>query len=381
MTMKPRNGPAREMRRAQPAIAAVLLLIASAWPGTSAAGDGRFAEPADGHAWASGPLRLAAPPLAWALADTEPAEDSGFDRSILTSSPSDGEGPPTGRAADASLLHLTALKKAAAAGDAMAAATQDRHWSSLPFLGDLAREAGSTLPPPFGVSLAYNYIARDIEVTDVRVGVDGAPLSSVSDVASFKARSVVNAGVLKADAWLLPFLNVYLLGGYIFNDSDVHVRVTVPRPGRLPGTREFVIKAKTELEGFVGGGGLTLAGGYRQFFGMVDVNYTQADLGFDDRFHALIASGRVGWNGTVGPIPLRLWAGAAYWGTKNTAKSTVEVPEVGTVRFEADQGPKHPWNAVVGVSSVVHRHLELFAEYGFNFSDVQFFAGGLTIRF
>lgn len=373
---------ARVTGRAQSAIAAVvLLLVAAAWPGASGAEDGLFAEPTDGRALGGAPLRLAAPPLAWGIADTEAAEDAGFDRSILTLNAPDGEGPPTGRAADAPPPHLTALKEAAAAGDATAAANQDRHWSSLPFLGDLAREAGYALPLPFGASLAYNYVARDIEVTDVRVGVDGARLSSVSHVANFKARSVVDAGVLKLDAWLLPFLNVYVIGGYIFNDSDVNIRVTVPRPGPLPGTREFLIKAKTELEGFVGGGGLSLAGGYRQFFGMVDINYSQADMGFDDRFHALIASGRVGWSGTVGAIPFRLWTGAAYWGTKNTAKGTVEVPEVGTVRFEADQGPKHPWNAVVGVSSALHRHFELFAEYGFNFSDVQFFAGGLTIRF
>lgn len=114
---------------------------------------------------------------------------------------------------------------------------------------------------------------------------------------------------------------------------------------------------------------------------MADVNYSQTDMGFDDRFRALIASARAGWNGKVGPVPLRLWAGGAYWDTKNTAEATTDVAGVGSVRFEADQGPKHPWNAVVGVSSAVHRHFELFAEYGFNPGDVTFFAGGLTVRF
>jgi hypothetical protein len=161
----------------------------------------------------------------------------------------------------------------------------------------------------------------------------------------------------------------------------VHIQVDVPRPGPLPGNRQTTIKAKTQLEGFVGGGGLTLAGGYREFFAMLDVNYTQTELGFDDRFRALIVSARVGWNGKVGPIPLRLWGGAAYWDTVNTAKGTVDIPDVGSLRFEADQGPKHPWNAVIGVSAAVHRRLELFAEYGFNFNDVAFFAGGLTFRF
>jgi hypothetical protein len=203
----------------------------------------------------------------------------------------------------------------------------------------------------------------------------------VSDVANFKARSKVNAAVVKADAWLLPFLNVYLLAGYIDNVSDTNIAVTVPSPGPLSGSRQFTIRTRTELEGFLGGGGLSLVGGYRQFFAMADVNYSATDLGFDDRFRAVIASARIGWNGMVGSVPLRLWAGGAYWDTKNTARATTDVPGVGVVRFEADQGPKQPWNALVGVSAAFHRHVDLFAEYGFSPGDVTFFAAGVTIRF
>jgi len=260
-------------------------------------------------------------------------------------------------------------------------ATDDRHWSSLPLLGEQARQRGYTLPLPFGISAVYNYVARDVEVTDVRVGINGAPLRSVSNVANFGARGTVDAVVMKADAWIFPFLDVYALMGYIKNVTDVNIEVTVPRPGPLPGTRQFLIKTRPELEGFVGGGGLTLAGGYRQFFAMVDANYSQTNLGFDENFRALIVSSRVGWNGKVGPVPLRLWVGGAFWDTANTAKSTVEVPGVGAVRFEADQQPKRPWNAVVGGSAGVVRHLDLFAEYGFNSGDVTYFAGGLTFRF
>jgi hypothetical protein len=278
-----------------------------------------------------------------------------------------------------SALRLATL--ASSADAAAPAAAQERHWSHLPLLADRARQLGYELPLPFGVAPVYNYLERDIDVTDVRVGVNGGGLESVTDIANFKARSVVHAALVKADAWIFPFLDVYALFGYIKNTSDVNVDVTVPAllPGRDP--RRFRIRATTKLEGFVGGGGVTLAAGYRQFFAMADVNYTQTELGFDDRFRALVASGRVGWNGKVAAIPVRLWVGGAYWDTKNTASSTVEVPDVGTVRFEADQGPKHPWNAVVGGSVVIHRHLDVFAEYGFNPGDVTVVAAGLTLRF
>jgi len=71
----------------------------------------------------------------------------------------------------------------------------------------------------------------------------------------------------------------------------------------------------------MGGGGLTLAAGYRSFFVMGDVNYSQTDIGFDDRFKALIGSVRAGWNGKILDVPVRLWVGGVYWGTRSTARS------------------------------------------------------------
>src|SRR5262249_55022534 len=193
----------------------------------------------------------------------------------------------------------------------------------------------------------------------------GEPVSSVSEVANFKARSYVDAVVVKSDVWLFPFFNLYALLGYIKNSTDLNILVTVPRPPPFSGSRQFTIKTRTQLEGFVGGAGATLAAGYRQFFGMVDANYSHTDLGFDERVRALIASARVGWNGHIGAVPVRLWIGGSYWDTVNTAKATVEVPDVGSVRFEADQGPKHAWNGLVGTSVMLHHHLDFFAEYGF----------------
>jgi hypothetical protein len=114
---------------------------------------------------------------------------------------------------------------------------------------------------------------------------------------------------------------------------------------------------------------------------MADVNYTQTDLGFDDKFSALVASARIGWNGKIANVPTRLWLGGMYWNTANTARATVDTPGEGPIRFEADQGPVHPWNASVGASVVLSRHWECFAEYGFNLDDVRLFTTGLTFRF
>ena len=255
-------------------------------------------------------------------------------------------------------------------------------WSSfLPFMAEEATKRGYELPLPFGVSAIYNYIERDIDVDDLRLGFDGEPPRSVSRFVDLGSSSQVNVGLLRLDAWLLPFVNVYGLFGYVHNRSTTRGIVTVPELGPPPGSRSFNFTANTELDGFVGGGGLTLAGGYKQFFVMADANYTQTDMGFDDEFIALVVSMRTGWNGKIGTVPTRLWVGGMYWDTANTARATVDVPGEGLVRFEADQGPVHPWNASVGASVAFSRQWEGFAEYGFNLDDVHLFATGVTFRF
>jgi hypothetical protein len=258
--------------------------------------------------------------------------------------------------------------------------TDTNRWSSfLPFMAEEATKRGYELPLPFGVSAIYNYIQRDIKVNDLRLGPVGSPPQSVSRFVDLGSTSHVDVGLTRIDAWLLPFLNVYGLLGYVHNKSFTRGIVTLPAIGG--GSTTFDFTAQTTLDGFVGGGGLTLAGGYRDFFVMVDANYSQTDMGFDDRFRALIASARTGWNGKISDVSVRLWLGVMYWDTKNTAKATVDVPGEGLLTFEADQGPKHPWNASVGSSVVLSKHWECFGEYGFNFDDVRLLALGLTFRF
>lgn len=262
--------------------------------------------------------------------------------------------------------------------EAVSGKDSDRWSSFLPFVAEEATKRGYELPLPFGVSAIYNYIQRDIEVHDLRLGRDGNPPQSASRFVNLGSDSRVNVGLTRVDAWLLPFVNVYGLFGYVHNQSTTRGAVTLPALG---GPRTFDFAAETTLGGFVGGGGLTLAAGYREFFIMADANYTQTDMGFDDSFRALVASARTGWNGKIGTVPTRLWLGVMYWDTENTASATVDVPGEGPLHFEADQGPAHPWNASVGGSVVLSRHWEWFAEYGFNFDDVHMVATGLTLRF
>jgi hypothetical protein len=222
---------------------------------------------------------------------------------------------------------------------------------------------------------------RDIHVTDLRIGVDGGPKNSVSRFVDLGSESNVLNSNLKLDAWLLPFLNVYTLLGYVYNESKTNLHVSIPRPGPIPGTNDFDVNVDTKLDGFVGGVGLTLAGGYKDFFAVLDSNYSQTDIGFDDRFRAITASLRVGYQAKFGKLPVQIWMGGAYWNTENVAKGHTQVPGVGRIDFEADQGPKFPWLMDIGANFRISRGFECFADLGFDFHGGYIATVGPVFRF
>jgi hypothetical protein len=258
---------------------------------------------------------------------------------------------------------LTATSAAAQPPDSTGATA--KRWSSfLPLLGEEAAKRGIELPLPFGAGLVFYHLDRDIEITDVRVGRNGAPPQSASEFAQLASGSRVNNLNAKLDAWILPFVNVYLIAGYVWNESDTHVRVALPP--LLPGgpTRTRAMTVPTSIDGSVGGVGITLAGGYGPYFMTYDANFAQADLGFDDKFKAVIASIRGGWNGRAGGRPLRAWASVTDWNTFATASGTVADPDGGSLAFEVDQGPLYRYTYGAGAMYGARRWLEFAADLG-----------------
>jgi hypothetical protein len=236
--------------------------------------------------------------------------------------------------------------------------------SILPLLAEEATKRGIELPLPFGAGVVFYHLDRDIEISDVRIGVNGAPPTSVSQFAKLSSTSRVNNLNAKLDAWILPFVNVYAIAGYVWNTSDT--RIDVALPPLLPGgpTRRHQLTIPTEIQGSVGGVGVTLAGGYGPYFMTYDANLAQADLGFDNRFKAVITSIRGGWNGKAGARPLRLWASVTDWNTFATATGTVADPDGGTIRFEVDQGPAYRTTYGVGGQYSWRPWLELAVDGG-----------------
>lgn len=256
-------------------------------------------------------------------------------------------------------------------------AEEDERWSSfLPIWGDKARERGYELPLPFGIGTNFFTINRPTNITKVRAGVDGAPLQDVNFL-QFDAEASVQTLVGRFDTWVLPMLNVYLLGGYIWNQSTVEMSVDLPGG---PGTP---LTFTGDLEGPLVGVGATAAGGYKQYFGIFDANFTRSELGRLSEFEALLLTVRLGISSELGGSSTRFWIGSTYWDTARTISGQLDVPGnpgIDTVSFAVDQEPEDPWTLNIGTTVAVTDWFWLLLEVqGWN--ETRAFTGGVAFRF
>ena len=265
--------------------------------------------------------------------------------------------------------------------EAEESATEERP-RKLPFLGEEARKRGYELPLPLGGALVLTSLSgRKIDVTDVRIAVEDGSGQSISRFVDLGSTSEVFNANLKFDAFLLPFLNVYALAGWVHNESTTSALVTLPRPGPIPGEETFETEVTTELDGFIGGLGMALAGGWRNFFFVGDVSYMQTNLGFDDDFTALIATVRAGYRGKLGNLPAQIWFGVGNWDTAATAKGHGLLDNGLAFRFEADQEPSTPWMYDIGANLEFSRRYQLVVDVGYDFDGGWLFVLGPTYRF
>jgi hypothetical protein len=275
-------------------------------------------------------------------------------------------------------IYITASDGSA---DAVESQEEGKRWSSfLPFMSEEAKKRGYDLPLPFGAGINFLLMKRDIEVTDVEAGLNSEPVPVLIDLA-IDTTSTVNNVTARFDAWILPFLDLYLLAGYTESESRVKVQFTIPGPGPAPDV-PVDLDIEGDVDGPTVGGGLALAVGYQNFFLAGTANYTFTNLGgiFDEEVDAIVASIRTGWNGQVGNTKLTVWIGGTYWDTKREVTGSIPVGN-STVFFKVLQGPVNPVNLNFGTNVEITKKIHLTLDVGTNFDDMNSLIASFSYRF
>jgi len=287
-------------------------------------------------------------------------------------------------------------------------------WSDfLPILGKEAREAGYLLPLPFGISLVGLTQQQPFTVSKIGLEIDGQQSEIINDFID-NAITAKNLKVsdttynVRFDAWILPFWNVYGIVGQTtgkaeleldvnlelptlllaaadigsgFNDkrcTSINLPFQGPAPGNCLLTAEG-IPTTLNFHGTVLGYGTTVAGGYGDFFGMFDVNYTEADINIAiKKTQQVVYSARLGWNGSIGSYQGQLWVGAM----KQDIEQQIAVTTPGhKVAVLIDQHTSSPVNYLIGGQWNITEEWAVIAETNFAFSDRQQFMMQLGYRF
>ena len=136
--------------------------------------------------------------------------------------------------------------------------------SLFPLLRDKIPE-DIQLPQPFGISFFTHLLVQDFMLEQANISGLPIPEELLKNVIIDNTAYVFAA---RADLWMFPFLNLYVLGGYTQGSAEVFLPVDSSAifPIDMSGTYDW----RGSLLGF---GGL-LAVGYGKFFLTLDTNYS-----------------------------------------------------------------------------------------------------------
>ncbi|WP_318496464.1 TonB-dependent receptor [Photobacterium leiognathi] len=239
---------------------------------------------------------------------------------------------------------------------------------TLPIWKEEAQALGYELPKPIGFNLSYMALEQNIDVNSI--DLKGLPIWVPElDMQAEQGSQTSEVLTLRADMWLFPFLNLYVLGGKMTGTSETAVNVHNKFLGDYR-----IDNFKLDLDGYLYGGGVVLAGGYKQIFGLVDISYTETELTvIDGSISAWVISPRIGYDFYQQGLPLRVWGGAMYQNVEQSLSGKLSdlnlplfienIAKNGT--FHIEQQLSTPWNPILGMQYQINPSLYLLAEAGF----------------
>jgi len=222
---------------------------------------------------------------------------------------------------------------------------------------DAARAAGVQLPPRLGVTLTVYDQRQGYDIQSLDVGIPGIDLSQANGL---KVDNKTDTTHLMVDYWVLPFLDVFALGGTVEGKTRVSLsNIDLGVPLQLNDLR-------IDYSGTVFGGGFTLAGGWERTFETLTYEYTKTSLNVStSSIKAWVATLKVGYQVNGGAV----WVGAMYQDTQERDQGVYTMPYFGTFPFSVEFKQAKPLNYLLGAMAGIGQHWTLTMEAGFGERD------------
>jgi hypothetical protein len=277
----------------------------------------------------------------------------------------------------------------------------------FPLFADKLGVAPGQLPNPYGVATIGYWQKQDLTIKDLTIKIGDGAVKKISFL-DFPSPSVKNnVGQVRLDTWVLPFLNVSLMGGMVAGSAKIPLAIEGSKLAEYFGREElcdengpafeFCTRAlsglgKTTYTGWNVGIGTVLAGGWRNFFVAVPVSYVWTWVSILDQVVTSVnVTPRAGYRFNLGKFGvLSMYTGATYLKADIDVRlkmsfdtSDSGVPELGDeteMEVTIFQGNKDRWNMLVGGNWEIRKWLSIHAEGGFLGSRTNA-VGSMTFRF
>ncbi len=281
--------------------------------------------------------------------------------------------------------------------------TPVKHWDrALPFFGQQVIELGHDLPLPIGVSFIYASTNQNMELYDLRVKNKEGDYVPIDFVAFENNNNESITPQIKFDAWVFPFMNVFVSIGRIEGEANVNfgfdknaltnqlgidctlARGKEKRFCESPQLVDGVVDVVAKMEGKSYTVGTVLAGGWDNYFFSLPISFTAVDM--DDRNidgHVFTASPRIGRVFSFqGGSSLAVYAGASYMSNEVRIEGSQDVGDTGyAIEYDIWQRTEDNWEPLVGANYNFNQKWSAFFEFTGSHDGRQQFTGGLTRRF
>jgi hypothetical protein len=260
-----------------------------------------------------------------------------------------------------------------------------RKWDrALPFLAQKVIDKGFDLPLPLGIGLTVADVKQKMDLTDIYVGFNGSPKQRYQAVTFENTATDTRSAQLKLDAWLFPFMNVYVMAGSVDGTIAMDVNLdgntilnstgTVCRPGpfppkqpicRLLENQTFHLPVNTTVDAFTYGVGTTLAAGFNNWFVAIPLaaNWVVPNGGVAYGVNKTVTprGGRIVNLGRLGNITT--FGGGTWMESEFKIDGVFDVPGGGTIDYTITETSKDPWNLLLGFNWDFNRRLSWSLEY------------------
>lgn len=251
-----------------------------------------------------------------------------------------------------------------------------RYDRTFPIWAQEAIDLGHELPKPFGFSFNYMSMEQPLIVDSVAFSGLGG-LDDLLSITGSEALQDSETITFRADAWVLPFLNLYGVIGHTKGSSVANVQLEADWSSLLPPLACTVNPCSSisdpfdfelNFKGTTYGVGGTLVGGIGNWFALLDVNYTNTNLDIlDGEISSIVVSPRAGYRTSYNQHDIQVWAGAMYQNVEQTFSGNLRdigIP-LGNAKFEVNQHLEDKWNGLIGGQIGVTKNIDLLMEMGF----------------